>query len=83
MILSFIKSFLRLQWAKFRGYEPIATRNVQDRRLNRCELCLYYNEGQCEVCKCLVFAKAMLNTERCPKGFWGPVWIKKHDVTTS
>jgi hypothetical protein len=82
MIWTFIKAFCRLQWAKMRGYEPIASRNIQDRRLNRCDICLYYEEGQCKICKCLVFAKAMLATEKCPKGFWGAVWIKKSRVTT-
>jgi len=79
MYLHFIWSFLRHVWAKWRGYEIIASPDVQSMRFKRCANCRYNDEGQCRLCKCLVLAKTIMSLEECPADppRWGPEWRRK------
>lgn len=74
---SFAGAFFRVQWAKWRGYEVIATAAVQDTRDVRCTVCSFFKDGECTKCGCMVMAKIMLNTEKCPINRWGRVWVRK------
>lgn len=76
-MFSFILSMARLQWAKWRGYETIAPANIQEARSLICNDCEFFKDGQCRICGCLIFAKAMLATERCPEHKWSRIWIKR------
>ena len=53
MALKFMRSMARHQWAKWCGYEVLATFGVQKWRTNKCDRCVYNEEGQCSKCKCL------------------------------
>lgn len=73
----FFASWVRTKYAKLAGYAVIASPAVQKGRLTHCERCEFHNEGTCTVCGCLVMAKAMLNTEKCPKDRWHRVWARR------
>lgn len=73
----FFTAWVRVQWAQSRGYRTIAPGPVQDRREALCATCDFFNEGVCSACGCLVLSKTMLATEKCPKGRWNRVWIKR------
>ena len=76
MTIRFIKSMARHQWAKLCGYEVIAPGGIQAFRNQKCGVCPFNREGQCEKCDCLILAKTMMALERCPIRLWNPVWIK-------
>lgn len=75
--LNFFKAWLVVQWATWRHYEILSRPSVQESRFQSCVTCPFFDDGQCTVCKCLVEAKVMLNTEKCPRGRWGRRWIKR------
>lgn len=77
VFIRFIKAWLKVRWARWRGYETILPARMQDHRMEICEGCPHFDDGLCTVCKCLTYAKVMLATESCPKGFWKSVWLKK------
>lgn len=81
MIWKFITAMFRFKWAQWRGFETIAPAKVQEYREAWCFDCGYNNQGQCELCKCLILSKVMVATEQCPKKFWRAVWQKKPQVT--
>lgn len=68
---------LRLVWARWRGYETLATDAEAEDRRDICHECEEFVEGQCAVCTCYVDAKTMLLTEQCPKNKWFRVWRKR------
>jgi uncharacterized protein DUF6171 len=73
-----IVAHLRLAWARWFGYEIMATDAEAEDRLDICWQCEEYDEGgQCKVCTCFVDAKTMLLTEQCPKRKWFRIWRKK------
>lgn len=76
---NFVKAWVRYQWAAANGYKLIATSAVMERRSKLCETCDFYNDGVCDRCGCLILSKTLLNTEKCPVGRWGALWIKKTD----
>ena len=69
----------RTLYAKTRGYEILAPPAVEADRLSQCFPCEQYDEPneQCKICTCLVRAKALLATEKCPIGKWNRVWLHK------
>lgn len=67
-------------YARARGYEVLAEPELIDERRFECEMCPFMEDGQCQVCTCLIEAKIALNTESCPKRKWSRVWIKKGTV---
>lgn len=77
MALKFVRSMLRHQWARWRGYEVIAPYGIQVWRNRKCDKCKFNFEGQCLKCKCLVLSKTMMALERCPIRLWNPVWVRR------
>jgi hypothetical protein len=80
MILVFLKFFaayFRAKLASFQGYEVIAPPLAQDRRLEICNMCDFFQDGECLRCGCSVVAKTMMATEKCPIGRWKRLWIRK------
>ncbi len=45
-----------------------------DGRIRKCQKCIYNywiaRTLWCSICKCLIPAKARVEDEKCPKGFW-------------
>lgn len=76
----FIVSMARLQWFKFRGFEPIADPARQGIRYLYCQCCPENKNEVCRVCKCLIHAKISLNSESCPLKYWPAMKIKKNAV---
>lgn len=76
-IIGFVRSFVRIQWARFRGYEVLADPFTAGHRWLKCQHCPFFDGAQCEVCCCLAEAKAIIAVEKCPKGYWEAKWIKK------
>jgi hypothetical protein len=70
-------AWLWTRWAKFRGYQVLAPLKDQLGREITCRCCEFFSEGQCNKCGCLIMAKTMLATEKCPVGKWGRLWVKK------
>jgi len=77
LFFRFVRSFFINQWAKWAGYDPIAPEHVINGRYRMCDNCDFANGGNCEKCGCLLMAKVMLSTEKCPIGKWGRVWLPK------
>jgi hypothetical protein len=80
MILPFFRfawEFLKIQWAKLLGYEMIAPSGVIEHRWGTCKRCSDFDGTQCLRCSCLVEAKVMLATSKCPKGLWPSIWLRK------
>lgn len=75
--VNFVKAFLRVQWAKLRGFEILVPPETGGQRWLICQHCPFFDGVQCEVCCCMAEAKVMIAPERCPKGYWGPVKAKK------
>lgn len=65
-------------YARWCGYETLAAPYTRRYRFRKCRRCSYNPDGyQCSACSCLIEAKISLNTEKCPKGRWNRVWLKK------
>ena len=62
----------------FRGYEVLVTPTEESRRKRICERCFYFDAEvrQCNVCTCLIDAKVVIASERCPLRLWGQ-WRRK------
>lgn len=69
----------RSLYAQARGYEILSSSAVEADRLGLCFACDQYDEPdeQCRKCGCLVRAKVLLATEKCPIGKWKRVWLRK------
>jgi hypothetical protein len=75
--LKLAKAALVAAYAKWRGYQIIATKRTMRSRFRLCRICVHNPDGfQCAKCSCLLEAKISLNTERCPAGRWERVWKK-------
>jgi hypothetical protein len=77
--LRFVIAFLRVQWARFRGYEVLAEFDEVGVRWLHCSNCTEFNGAQCGACGCLVEAKTIIAVESCPLGYWKAIWRKKVD----
>lgn len=80
LFFNFFSSWVRLQWARYRGFKILASPDEQQRRLNICYPCRYYRDGLCMACGCLTYAKVALASEKCPKKYWLSIWVKKLTV---
>lgn len=49
---------------------PLVSDAVYGQRVGVCHGCGEFNHFQCRICKCLIWAKAKLATEDCPKRLW-------------
>jgi len=67
----------RVAWYRLRGYEIMADDETVENRRDTCNHCPYLDGDQCGVCGCLIFAKVLLNPERCPKHYWPRVLRKR------
>jgi hypothetical protein len=79
----FVWSMARHQWAKWRGYQILASSARQAQRAAICDPCADNEDGQCTRCHCLIMSKTMLNLEGCPRKLWRPVWEKKAEPSRS
>ena len=74
-----VAEMFRALHARIRGFELLAAVEVEDARLEKCLPCEFLDPDseQCTVCTCFVRAKAMVAVSKCPKGKWGPSYLKK------
>jgi len=79
VFLRFIGAYWRAKVAKWQGYDPIAPTIAQNRRLEICNMCDFFQDGECLKCGCSVVAKTMMATEKCPVGRWKRLWIRKRN----
>jgi hypothetical protein len=72
-------AMLRLQWWRLRGYRTLVDPGTHLNRLNNCHTCKFFDweREECSVCGCPVDAKTPLASEKCPKGFWLAIRVKK------
>ena len=49
---------------------PTVLPSEHERRYNLCKTCPQLQGYRCKLCKCVVYAKAKLQTEYCPLGGW-------------
>lgn len=77
--LNFFAAWARNKWWKLKGWEPLTPVHWLHTRNARCEICVLNQDGVCSACGCLVMAKTLLASEKCPKGFWSRIRIKKSD----
>lgn len=75
---SFLAAFAMSTWASLRGYKTLVSPELQKVRYRRCKRCICYQEGICTQCGCLIEAKILLATEKCPLGKWRRVWVKNN-----
>ena len=75
--ITFIRSMFRHGWANVRGYHVIASPGVQEYRFKQCRKCEHNDEGQCQLCSCLVLAKTIMAMETCPDRRWSAEWKKR------
>ena len=73
----FFVAWATTKWAKWRGYAILASPDEQNRRWQVCTGCPEFKDQTCGACGCLVMAKIMLNTEKCPKNYWPRRWERR------
>lgn len=81
MTPNFLKAALAVAFLtafRFLGYQVLASDRVSAHRKSICDACPKRVGDQCGVCTCFIDAKVVLNSEKCPLGFWGRVWKRKH-----
>jgi hypothetical protein len=74
----FLCAMARHQWAKWHGFEILASTGTQSDRFEICAPCDYNDEGQCLKCRCLIISKTVMALEKCPLGLWGRVWVRRN-----
>ena len=77
----FFTAWVLNTWASFAGYHALVSPELMKIRHNRCQRCKFYQDGGCLKCGCLIEAKIMLATEKCPIDKWRRVWIKRKRPT--
>lgn len=57
---------------KWKGDPVMVDVETRERRLHFCERCPFFDPEteQCAKCLCFVQAKARIETEQCPQGWW-------------
>jgi hypothetical protein len=75
--LRFVRTFFRVKWARWNGYEVLAPDWAVRYRWRKCKACPAFDGAQCVRCQCLVEAKVMLAVEACPLKKWEAIWVKK------
>jgi hypothetical protein len=76
-VTKFLAAWGRYWWARLRGYEVLASPELQSVRYNRCQRCEHNSEDVCALCGCLIYGKIALNTEECPARKWRRMKVKK------
>ncbi len=49
---------------------PISNVEEKDRRLKICEACPHYNQGTCNLCRCNLGLKIIVESAHCPINKW-------------
>ena len=57
-----------VEWAKS-GLATVSS-GEHKRRYTLCQSCPQYTRYHCKICKCLVYTKTKMATEKCPLGGW-------------
>ena len=82
MIPRAIWAAILVAWARGRGYRMLANPDEENNRWVHCLTCPHRIPGpeiigdQCGKCGCLLVAKVLLTTERCPIKKWNRIWTK-------
>lgn len=75
--MTLLKSLCLAAYARWRGFDLLASGPVQRARWRKCQRCPHCDSGfQCRKCSCLVQAKISLALEKCPDHRWDRVWKK-------
>lgn len=69
-ISNFVSAVGRVASATMNQDPVLVDSSVKRKRLDICKICEHNVSNQCNICECLVIAKAILATENCPKGKW-------------
>lgn len=77
IFIRFFMAWWRVQYFKLMGYQILAPKKIQEHRAGECALCPHNQDGVCGVCKCLILSKTMLAAEKCPRGYWGAVYLPR------
>lgn len=48
----------------------LASQEIVNERMDRCDPCLMNEKGQCQACTCLIALKVQFLTEKCFLGRW-------------
>lgn len=75
---NFFKAWLLHTYASVAGFKTLASPELAQVRFRRCVGCQFHKEGICLKCGCLIEAKVLLATEKCPIGKWRRVWIRQN-----
>lgn len=57
------------------GWKPLVPGKIAQQRGQECLFCEHNKDGECELCHCLIQAKVMASSEKCPRGLWPSVKI--------
>lgn len=52
------------------GEDILAPKELKEERFSICRNCEFKSGIQCSICECLIRAKTMIMSEKCPKGKW-------------
>lgn len=69
-VKNFAAAVTRIANKTIHGESVLIDIPTRKKRMSICEACEYLVEMQCSRCECLVRAKTMLRTEKCPEGKW-------------
>lgn len=78
----FVVAMLVVGYARLRGYRALVNPAEEINRWHECRRCPHRIPGpellgdQCGRCGCLLDAKLLLTTERCPDNRWKRIWRK-------
>lgn len=68
----------RTSYMKIRGFRTLCNPREEANRFNKCKICPFLLEDQqCGVCGCWIPMKILLTAEKCPKGRWSAIFVKK------
>lgn len=76
-VLHYAWAMLRLTWWRLRGYRTLVSVAQQESRAMCCHACAHRRADECGLCGCPIDSKSPLASERCPKGFWLAIRVKK------
>jgi hypothetical protein len=69
-VSNFVGAAGRIAKAAITGDQMLVESLIKNKRLDICKMCNHNANNQCQICECLIIAKTMLATEKCPKGKW-------------
>lgn len=65
-----VSEFYRTMSEWIKAGTPIASKDEHTRRLNICRICEKYRHFQCELCACVMYVKAKLESAKCSAAKW-------------